>query len=190
MTENITIDGGARRCSIFLTPARDDYSLLDGMIRDFCNRFDLSPFVPHVTVYTGAFSDLSTVERAVCVAIEGVPPLTLRVSGIGFSAEYFKTLFIEFEEEPLLRLIHERIKDECGVLSAYELHPHLSLLYADLPLPNKESLAKRVVLSRTEFSFDLVKLVTPGNPNNGWRDTKRWETLLDLELTGKSPETI
>jgi putative hydrolase of the HAD superfamily len=176
-----------RRCALFLSPASDDLDLLSNLVKKQCGRLDLPPFEPHVTLYTGTFAELATLERALATAIEGVMPITLTVRGIGCREEYFKALFLDFGEDNRLRAIHERFRDTCGVPSGYELHPHLSLLYADIPLTEKEILAQEVALPRREFTFDRVKLVTPGNSIEGWRDTISWETLLELELTGSAP---
>jgi putative hydrolase of the HAD superfamily len=175
-----------RRCALFLSPASDDLDLLTNLVKKQRGRLDLPAFEPHVTLYTGTFAELATLERALAMAIEGVMPITLTVRGIVCTEEYFKTLFLDFGEDASLRSIHERFRDNCGVSSGYELHPHLSLVYADIPLAEKEILAKEVALPRREFSFDRVKLVTPGNSIEGWRDTISWETLLELELTGSA----
>jgi putative hydrolase of the HAD superfamily len=185
MFADTAIENEPRRCSVFLTPAPEDFAFLAGMIRELSPKFDAPPFEPHVTVYSGMFPDPAAVQRALAAAVAGTPPLTLRVRGIGCTEEYFKTLFIEFEEDALLRSLHDRIKAECGVGSCYELIPHLSLLYADLPLRDKEALARRVALDRTEIRFDEVKLVTPLNLQEGWRDPMLWKTLARVKLGGK-----
>jgi putative hydrolase of the HAD superfamily len=174
-----------RRCALFLSPAPEDFALLAALIKEWCGRIDLPPFEPHVTLYTGTFAEPSVLGRAMAVAVEGIAPITLHVQGIGCTGEFYKSLFIDFGDDPFIRAIHERFRAESGVLSGYELHPHLSLVYSDLPLAEKESLAKEVLLPRLDFRFDRVKLVTPGNPDAGWRDTGRWDTLLELDLTGR-----
>jgi len=120
-------------------------------------------------------------------AVAGVPPITLSVRGIGCTPEYFKALFIEFEEHPFLRHIHDRMKQECSDLDPYEFAPHLSLLYADLPLGEKEALTARTLIDRSELHFDQVKIVTPLNRVEGWRDTMQWQTINRAKLTGKEP---
>jgi len=187
MSDNAPKDNEARRCSVFLTPAREDFAYLDRLIRERCAGLDLPPFEPHVTLYSGMFSDTALLESAMEAAVAGAPPITLSVRGIGCTPEYFKTLFIEFEEHPLLRHIHDRMKQECGDLDPYEFAPHLSLLYADLPLGEKEALAARTSLDRSELHFDQVKIVTPLNRVEGWRDTMQWQTINLAKLTGKEP---
>ena len=152
MSGNPPMDNRTRRCSVFLNPAGDDFAYLDGMIKEICAKFDLPPFEPHVTVYSGMFPDTAVLQKAIDAAVAGVPPIALRVSGIGCTPDYFKTLFIEFDEHPLLRRIHDRVKEECRDVSPYELAPHLSLLYADLPLGEKAVLAELARLFSLRWS--------------------------------------
>jgi putative hydrolase of the HAD superfamily len=134
------------------------------------------------------FPDPAAARKALAAVVSGTPPITLRVRGIGCTADYFKTLFVEFEEDALLRTLHERVKAGCGVDSDYELIPHLSLLYADLPLKDKESLTRLVALDRTGVRFDEIKLVTPLNLHEGWRDPMLWKTLARVKLGGKEAQ--
>jgi putative hydrolase of the HAD superfamily len=179
------MDNEAMRCSVFLTPAGDDYAYLDKLIREICAGCGLTPFEPHVTLYSGTFTDPPLLEKAVDAAVAGVSPISLTVRGVAFTTEYFKTLYIEFDEQPLLRRIHERLKEECGDLSPYRLAPHLSLLYADLPLREKVLLAGRITLDRGEMRFAEVRIVTPLNRAEGWRDTMQWRIIYRAGLSGK-----
>jgi putative hydrolase of the HAD superfamily len=179
------MDNGPKRCSVFLTPAGDDFARLDGLITETCARYDLPPFEPHVTLYSGMSLDPPLLKRAIDAAVAGLAPITLTVRGIGCTPEYFRTLFIEFHEHHLLRRIHGQLKAECGDSSPYLLAPHLSLLYADLPLGEKEALAAKTRLDRSELHFDEVKIVTPLNREEGWRDTMQWRTIYRRKLEGK-----
>ena len=185
MCEDTAIGNEPRRCSVFLTPAPDDFASLARMITEISAKYDAPPFEPHVTLYSGLFPDPAAVGKGLTAAVSGTPPLTLRVRGIGCTTDYFKTLFIEFEENALLRDLHDRIQAACGVDSGHELRPHLSLLYADLPLGDKQSLARRISPDRTEIRFDEVKLVTPLNVQEGWRDPMLWKTLSRVKLGGQ-----
>jgi putative hydrolase of the HAD superfamily len=173
-----------QRFSLFLTPCSADFDCLDTMIRELSAACGAAPFEPHVTVYSGIAADLEILKRGVTGAVRGIAPFSLKVAGIGFSLEYFKTLFVEFEESSLLRGIHDRLKQRLGEDSGYRLVPHLSLLYSEIPLAEKETLARRVVLNRSEILFDRIKIVAPRNPDQGWRDTGRWETMFTQRLGG------
>jgi putative hydrolase of the HAD superfamily len=182
------MDNEAMRCSVFLTPSGDDYTYLERLIGETCAGFGLPPFEPHVTLYSGTFPGPPPLQKAVAAAVAGLSPLTLTVRGVACTPEYFKTLFIEFEEHTLLRRIHERLKVECGDLSPYRLAPHLSLLYADLPLGEKEALAAEIHLDHCLFRFDEVRIVTPLNRVEGWRDTMGWQAIYRTKLAGSGDD--
>ncbi len=171
-----------QKYSVFLTPSGADFAYAADLIREICGKYDVPPFEPHVTAYSGMFSDQDALEKAVSTAVAGVRPFSLRIRRIGCSNEYLKSLFIEFEEDPVLRGIYERIRAGVEMASGYDLFPHLSLLYIDMPLRDKQALAKRVVPDRDLIYFDEVKIVTPRNLKEGWRDTRQWQTLLRMGL--------
>jgi putative hydrolase of the HAD superfamily len=171
-----------QRYSIFLTPSGADFTYTDNLIREMCGKYDGPAFEPHVTVYSGEFSDLDALRKVVSDAVYGVRPFSLCIRKVGCGEEYFKSLYIEFEENPVLLEIHERIRAGVKTESRYELVPHLSLLYSDMPLRHKEALAKRIVPDRPSIHFDKVKIVAPRNREEGWRDTGQWQTLFRARL--------
>lgn len=173
-----------QRFSLFLTPCAADYDYLDRMIRETSAACAAAPFEPHVTVYSGRLVAPDLLEKGVRRAVDGVGPVSLRFAGIGFGLEYFKSLYIEFEESAALRAIHDRLKRELGEDSGYRLIPHLSLLYSEIPIAEKEALARRIVLEREEILFDQVKVVVPRNLDEGWRDTGQWHTLCRQKMRG------
>ncbi len=173
-----------RRFSVFLVPAAEDRRWAEGVIRELAARYDAPPFEPHVTVYGGRFveeSELEPVHRALADAAAETGPITLRITGFGATAEYFKTLFVAFAEDPRLRRLYEVVREAAVQGSGYELVPHLSLLYADIPLAVKKMAARTVHLDREEMRFDSLKIVVP-DPVAGWRDTMRWQTLFRVGL--------
>lgn len=178
-----------RRFSVFLVPAAEDLGWAAGVIRELAARYDAPLFEPHLTVYGAPFVDLSELEpvrRVLTEVAAETGPITLRITGLGATEEYFKTLFVSFAEEPRLRRLHEAVKGAVACDAGYGLVPHLSLLYADIPLAAKEMAARTVLLDRGEMRFDGVKIVAP-DPVAGWSDTGRWQTLFRVEL-GKKGE--
>ncbi|SNB46723.1 2'-5' RNA ligase family protein [Geobacter sp. DSM 9736] len=176
-----------RKYSVFLAPAGDDLAYTEALVRAWCARFGMTPFEPHVTVYSVLLTDPEELKRAVTEAVRGVDPFSLHCRRVGAMEEYFKTLFIELDESVTLRKIHDGIKSRMGNDSGYRLFPHLSLLYRDMPLEEKRELARQVRLDREELLFDRIKVATPGNIREGWRDTGDWRTIHEVVL-GKGGE--
>uniref|UniRef100_A0A831UI34 Uncharacterized protein n=1 Tax=Geobacter metallireducens TaxID=28232 RepID=A0A831UI34_GEOME len=182
----------SRRFSVFLVPAAADRRWAEGVIRELAARYDAPPFEPHVTVYGGSFSDdaqLEPLRRALAATAAGTDPIALRVTGLGVTEEYFKTLFVTFAEDSRLRRLHEAAKGAVANDSGYGLVPHLSLLYADIPLAEKEMAARTVSLHRGEMHFDEVKIVAP-DPVTGWSDAMGWQTLFRVRLDGKGTQEV
>ncbi|MEA5112781.1 MAG: hypothetical protein VB050_02040 [Geobacteraceae bacterium] len=171
-----------QRYSVFLTPSDPDFAYLETMIRELCGKHGGHPFEPHVTLYSGDLRDLDALKRVVSASVHGVRPFALNVRGVGCREEYFWSLFIEFEDNPVPAGINARIRGGLGNESGYELFPHLSLLYSDMALSGKMALAKGLSLDRVVINFDQVKIVSPGNREEGWRDTSRWKTLFHARL--------
>jgi len=171
-----------QKYSVFLTPSPADFAYTADLIRDLCARHGGFPFEPHVTLYAGEFRDPDRLKKVVSSAVSGVRPFFLPIRGIGWDEAYFRSLFIEFMDDPVPRQLHERIRAGVETESGYLLFPHLSLLYSDMPPAEKEALAERVVPDRTGIHFDAVKIVSPRNLKEGWRDTGQWQTLFLLRL--------
>ena len=184
LSGGMKMKSGRQKYSIFLTPAPEDFAYTDNLIRELSAKYDADPFEPHVTVYAGWYDDLELLKATLVGAVTGVPIISLAVRGIGFSHEYFKTLFIDFEENAVLRTVHERFRAGIGFESGYVLAPHLSLLYKDMPVHEKETLSRMVELEREEIHFDMVKIMTPANQSAGWKDAKQWKTLYRSCLDG------
>lgn len=170
------------RVAVFLTPAVNDFRYADGIIRKLSAKLDAPPFEPHLTVCSGFCSAPELLKGVVADATQALPPLTLRVKGIGCGEEYFRTLYLEFVSDPLLIELRERVRCIVARPDNVAFLPHLSLLYQEMPLAEKEAMARRLVLDRTEITFDSLKVVTPANLQEGWRDTFSWKILFQVAL--------
>ena len=171
------MDAPLAKYSVFLSPSANDFRFCESRMGEYSRTFGIPPFEPHVTVYSGTFPDPEALKEAVSRAVAGMGLLRLRVRGAGCSEEYFKTLYIDFHEDQILQDIRRRIGEYLPVDSGYRLAPHLSLLYRDMPLSEKQALAQGMHFACDSMSFDRISIATPGNSTEGWRDTTRWNTV-------------
>jgi putative hydrolase of the HAD superfamily len=170
------------RVAVFLTPAAFDFRYADRIIRELSRSFDAPLFEPHLTVCSGLCIDPGSLTERVTMAAQEFSPLTLQVKGVGCTEAYFRALYIEFMPDQRLATLRDHVgigveQPDNGVFL-----PHLSLLYGEMPLAEKETLALQLPPDRTEFTFDSLKVVTPANIQEGWRDTLRWETIHRVTL--------
>ena len=177
----------SRTVSVFLIPSDDDYRYTEGLIRHVSDRLAAPRFMPHLTLCSGTTENHELLIETVEKIARSSSPFTLPVAGVGCSDDYFRTLFMEFRETPFLTGMHNRLGEQIRRRAGSAFRPHLSLLYREMPLEEKEALARTIRLDRDRIHFDGIAIVTPGNDDDGWRDTHRWQVLFRGKLSGAQP---
>jgi hypothetical protein len=164
----------------WLLPAEPARGELTQIIGQLSRRLRVPAFDPHLTVNAirrprgGAAPELGS-------AVAGIPPITLQVRGIAHSAEFTKTLFVEFESSPLLEELAVRVARLTG--GKYKLEPHLSLVYAQLSEPQREALRQETRLSFSEVVFDRVRVITGTPKVESGRDVETWQAIAEAALS-------
>src|SRR5262245_22128473 len=96
--------------SVWLMPRHSDYLDLARLIAELSEKNGTSKFEPHLTLYSGGGTDRDSLRRDVAEQLAGVEPITLKIDGVRASEEFFKTLFIEFEDSSVLNDLNRKIK--------------------------------------------------------------------------------
>jgi 2'-5' RNA ligase len=171
-----------QRYAIWLMPAQPDREELQTQIETLSQRFSAVPFLPHLTLFAGADKPLAVLQSTVeAVCAEGAL-LTLMSTGLNVTPAFFQTLFVEFAPHPGLAALAERLQRELAPDSARPFHPHLSLLYHDLPWGEKESLRAEIVWDARPIRFDEISIVLPPVGELGWEDIAAWKTMATHKL--------
>ena len=166
----------------WLIPSEPAHSFFQRMINDLARRCDAPVFEPHVTIHVGedradaAKSALANAARE-CKLI-GLTPL-----GIDQSAEFTKTLFVQFAIGAELRKINGIIRQAANDSSQYELKPHLSLLYKNLAAPTRRELAASINVPFSEVTFDAIKAVRCVSPAESSTDVEAWHVVAAGSLS-------
>jgi putative hydrolase of the HAD superfamily len=168
--------------SVWLKPQHSDSVEIARLIAGLNEKYGTPKFEPHLTLYSGAGTDRDSLRRVVAEQIAGLEPITLKILGIRASEEYFKTLFIEFEDNVLLNDLNRKIKAALKQDSGYTLRPHLSLMYLDLEIDLKWEIARTISIRNAQIVFDEIMLISPGNKTLGWRDIENWEVWFKRPL--------
>ncbi|MBO0720921.1 MAG: hypothetical protein J2P41_08860 [Blastocatellia bacterium] len=171
------------KLSVWLSPHATDYAALASIITGLSERYGTFNFEPHLTLYSGVCNEREVLQGAINENLIGVEPIALRIAGVHASQEFFKSLFIEFEECSRLSELNRKIKSALKQDSGYILKPHLSLLYKDLEIDRKWEIARTITMEKTEMIFDEIKFVSPGNKASDWRDVELWEVWFNRKLS-------
>ena len=167
----------------WLIPAEPARSFFQRVIDDLGRRYDAPGFEPHVTVHVGS-NRADAVERALSVAAHACKLIKLNVLEISHSSEFIKTLFVQFTLNTELRHLNEIIGNAAQHSSHYELKPHLSLLYKNMPAIARRELANSIKVPFSEVTFDSLEAVRCISPTQSRADVEGWRAVTTKKLSG------
>lgn len=170
--------------AFWLMPAAEDAAFFDQLVRRLAREHDAPLFEPHVTLHA---SDIAA-ETAIQVLRDVSLPeaCELHVEGIDHSEKYTKTLFVQFRSAPELQQLSNGFRAGSNVDSNYELNPHLSLLYKQLPGDARAQLASSITMPFETVRFDRLLVIAGPDHTHGSSDVESWQTLAARQLARKA----
>ncbi|MBA3273953.1 MAG: hypothetical protein H0T11_08810 [Chthoniobacterales bacterium] len=137
-------------------------------------------FEPHVTLYA---SDIGE-ERALAALKDSdvPPPLELNVGSLYHSEKFTKTIFVRLYSSSSLQRLGEELQARAGG-GAYELNPHVSLIYKDMPADERAEVAQRITVPFKRIRFDRLKLIHGSNSTKTAADVEGWRAIGERALT-------
>lgn len=162
--------------AFWLIPCEPAHSFFQRIINDLARPYDAPVFEPHVTVHVGA-DQADAAAKALEKAATECELVRLTPLGIDQSDEFIKTLFVQFAMTAELRDINRIIRHSANDSSHYELNPHLSLLYKNLPAATRSELAASITVQFSEVTFRTIKAVRCISPTENRADVEMWRVL-------------
>jgi 2'-5' RNA ligase len=167
----------------WLIPAEPARSFFQRHIEDLARRYDAPPFEPHVTIHVGA-NYIDAPDKALSQAATECQPIDVKPLGIDHSDEFIKTLFVQFAPNRKLQQLNASIRTAAQDSIRYELNPHLSLLYKNMPASARSELAHSISLPFLEVTFDALKAVRCISPTQNRADVEAWRVVARKQLSG------
>ena len=165
----------------WLIPSEPAHSFFQRIINDLARRYDASVFEPHVTVHVGA-DQADAAEKALEKAASESELVRLTPLRIDQSDEFIKTLFVQFAMTVELGKINGIIRHAANDSSHYELKPHLSLLYKNLPAATRSKLAALITVPFSEIPFDSLQAIRCISPTQTKADVEAWKLIATRML--------
>jgi putative hydrolase of the HAD superfamily len=179
------------RISFWLVPAGSFKAIFEDWITRLGAPFGAPLFEPHVTVFSGSYRE-EDIADILQDAASSAPEIHLAIQGIGHSPVFTKAVFVELASSADLVALSERLKQRQEIKSAYELCPHISLLYAHLDSSTRQELARTVSIDGGKVAFDTLRAVATCGQTNSNFDVERWKTIGSVRLAamGRGPLNI
>jgi 2'-5' RNA ligase len=190
--ENVCRHGGRLQCwatdkismiGYWLIPVDEQRAQLAAIIREIAHKYEATAFDPHVTLYSTDDSE-EHARRVLDQIAAQHQAFELRVSGIGHSEKFTKTLFVQFANNAEAQRLSAAIQNSSQSGSNYEFDPHLSLLYAHISPGINAAEAEAVHLPFDRVSFDSVAAINFPQQIKSRADVEAWQTIATAKLAG------
>jgi len=169
------------RVSYWLMPAATEKAWLSEVIQSLAARVNGPVFEPHVTLYSGPAEPSERIREILAEFARKTSAKTLRPAGLSHSDQFTKTLFVEFAGDTALIHLTMKLKQLSAQPEDYQPKPHLSLLYANLPQVQRETLARSILIPKV-LRFDSLKAVLTGASTRSRTDVESWRVVVEKSL--------
>ena len=161
--------------SIWLTPAKEDSAYLQEIVNELASEYQAPVFSPHCTLLSQVELDVHELQPVLSSIAQESTPLFVTMSGLRYTNYIWKTVFIELEESLELTHLQQRIASQLSPAPPYEFLPHLSLIYKDMPVEQKEEIIRNLTV-RNSNKMDKITAMRTG-PN-----VEEWENITEVQL--------
>lgn len=159
--------------TLWLSPSGVLEAMLRSLIERYATELGTPSFAPHVTLLTG-WADDAPPDR-ITGLLSGLTPLELVVREATSSADYFRCVVLELELTGALQALRERARSLAGATGTDDFHPHLSLVYGNLPSTNRERVRAEVARSLpSTIRVDRLDVVSTRGPVEQWSVVSRF----------------
>ena len=158
----------------WLLPAEPRRSFFAEAIAKLATRFNAPTFTPHLTLLIAPENSRAPTE---VVNELGAFAVDLPITGVSFSEQLAKSLFVRFRPTNALQQLNATVQRLAGA-PGYDLtDPHLSLLYKHLPEETKRKVARSIQLPFHEATFDSICAMRCASPTSSAADVRAWELV-------------
>lgn len=156
-------------------------STLQSAVDQLAIRYGTPPFEPHLT-FLGGFTDDQSLAISKAPEIASLlRGMRMTVGSVEYSTTYFQNVFVRVKPSIQLMEGYMRARAVVGLPGESLFMPHISLLYGNLSMREREQASEFVVSTFCEIknaSFLASKLiVTPFT-----QDPAGWEHLVEIDL--------
>ncbi len=170
------------KVSFWLIPSEDDKTFFQKIIDNLAQEYNAPTFTPHVTIYSGEYEPDESPAEIIEKAVHSVQSFSLKIDKILYTDSFTKTLFVQFQSNPILSNISEIIQRSSKSPSEFALNPHLSLIYQYLNEEIKKNIITSIKLPKSEVVFDEVRAISTPEKVQKREDVENWEVICTRKL--------
>ena len=139
--------------AIWLVFEKNDTEYFSNIIKELSIKYNSQAFTPHITVYGLVDVDIDELDKIVSNSIQGEKQFVIAKNLVSYSDVFWKTLFVEFQQNIQLDRINKKLTKSLESFSKYEFKPHVSLMYKKMNQDKQEKLANSI---RIKENFKVI----------------------------------
>ncbi len=170
-----------RVISFWLIPCKEHKHFYQEIIADLSRKFEAPLFEPHLTVFTGEFSDKQAINLIDSISIN-FTAITISSKKIEYSDLYTKTFFINMDLPAPLVELSTMMRQICKTKSTFVLKPHISLIYKKMPKKIKDDLLTSISIPIKDIKFDKIKAIDTPEPVEIREHVESWREVYERKL--------
>lgn len=170
--------------SIWLIPATPELDKLQPLITELSEMAGTDHFSPHITLLGQLNNPREFLIDGIGEICRQTQSFSLKLSQVGMFDSYYRSVILHTQPSHDLDQLHKAAVQLFRVNTKAPFLPHLSVMYGDLPLVQREELMGRVHLD-LPISLQVKEMVlmeTRGRSHD-WREIERFS----LRLVKKEP---
>ena len=127
--------------AIWFVFEKNDTEYFSNIIKELSIKYNSQAFAPHITAYGLVDVDLDMLDKIVTDSIKGEKSFIIEKNNISYSDIFWKTLFVEFQQNIQLDRINKKLTKSLESFSKYEFKPHVSLIYKKMNQDEQKKIA-------------------------------------------------
>lgn len=158
----------AKGYSLWLMPQGNKYQLVSNVINDLAIKYNSPVFEPHVTLIGEVSGDEHEIVEKTEEFASHTAAFTIQLENIDIQDYFFRALFIKAKASRELLNLHKNAKQIFSMQNIPEYMPHVSLLYGNVSLEEKEKIIQSITVPFTEFTVETIHLYRTKGEVNSW----------------------
>lgn len=161
--------------SLWLTPQKDVKKIYQRIIGNLSKKYHTPYFEPHVTLLGSISGDQTSVIDKTKQLLTFLKPIAAGGLKINFEDFYFRSIYLKLHKSPALKDFNLKAKKIFGFAQTSDYMPHLSLIYADLPIETKlREIQMLPEITNKEFKLEWLDLYYCEGEVRDWKLIKRY----------------
>jgi 2'-5' RNA ligase len=170
------------RVAFWLVPRLQERLLLGKIIASFAQQYSSPEFLPHVTLCSCDRSEARQELKLLASLAKSCAPFSMSVEASGSSDRLAQAFFLGLRKCEEAECLSQSFAAEVACAANYSFEPHLSLVYQNLPVAERNKLTTGWSSPLQTICFDQLWAVAIPAQIKTLQDFYGWQPLLACQL--------